>query len=522
MIKCIYRKWIVWAVMILGCLTVTACGQQTDTENIEAETVTESIEATETELSKMTESIDDTSSFTSEKSTEAEIQQEITDVITVHTTEQITYSDEEIPVQYSKDLTLLDHMGSDSSYAYRDGKVYYRQYHKDSFEEGALYANYGPSISGTDNEIVCIDADGEKSVLFSDRGYGNIYLIGERFYMTEMTEDNTVIYSVDMQGQNRIDHGCGIIQAVDADKGVLIVESKTLLESWETTYSVLECQSGEMISLDIDGYAYLWFEAYHDGWCYFDAHQEITDNICRVIAVSLEGEQREIIALAPDNSMENLYYSESICEMKVVRDRIYLIFGGYAGSGHFFQGGTLITIKLDGSDYRAVEMSTHEGYGADAFCVCYDDDMPYVYFYHHYTKEEKDYYTGVWDVEADTVFLSDFPEQLIVAQRGVMNARLFCVWKDKKYNVYALPDDSSRIVQVVTQIDDIIQRDDDDEYYIKYKHFYYADGFLYFQVEYNIYSKEYSIGWRDGYIRFQTDVHRMKLDGNILELLYSY
>ena len=175
-----------------------------------------------------------------------------------------------------------------------------------------------------------------------------------------------------------------------------------------------------------------------------------------------------------------------------------------------------------------MEMSTHEGYNADAFCVCYDDDMPYVYFYHHYTKEEKDYYTGVWDVEADTVFLSDFPEQLIWAQRGVSqyeeyrNARVFCVRHDKKYNVYALPDDSSRIVQVVTQIDDIIQRDDDDEYYISYKHFYYADGFLYFQVEYNIYSKEYSIGWRDGYIRFQTDVYRIKPDGNILELLYSF
>lgn len=509
MIKNVYRKWIVWAVMIFLCLTVAACGKHT---------VTESIEATETEISKMTESIDDTSSFSSEKTTEAETEQESTNVITVHTTEKITYSDEEIRVKYSEDLTLLDHMGEDSSYAYRDGKVYYRQYHKDSFEEGAVYAYYEPSISGTDKEIVCIDADGKQTVLFSDRGYGNIYLIGERFYMTEMTEDGTVIYSVDMQGQNRIDYGCGIIQAVDADKGVLIVETRTLLESWETTYSVLDCKSGEMISLDIDGYAYLWFKDYNDGWCYFEANQEKEDNISRVLAVSLEGEQREIIALAPDNSAEHLTYSEYICEMKVVRDRIYLVFGRYAGSGIYFQGGTLITIKLDGSDYRAVELS----FNADAFCVCYDDDMPYVYFYYDYVKEEKNYYTSVWDVEADTVFLSDFPEQLIEAQRGVMNARLFCVWHDGKYNVYALPDDSSRIVQVATQIDDIIQRDDEDEYSISYKHFYYADGFLYFQVEYNIYSKEYSIGWRDGYIRFRTDVYRMKPGENLLELLYSY
>lgn len=94
---------------------------------------------------------------------------------------------------------------------------------------------------------------------------------------------------------------------------------------------------------------------------------------------------------------------------------------------------------------------------------------------------------------------------------------------DEETNVYALPDDSSRIVQVVTQIDgNIIQRGDGDVDHIAYEHLYYADGFLYFQVEFNIYSKENSIGWRDGYIRLQTDVYRMKLDGNLLALLYSF
>lgn len=228
--------------------------------------------------------------------------------------------------------------------------------------------------------------------------------------MTEMTEDGTAIYSVDMQGQNRIDYGCGNVYTVDVDRSVLIIES--LLESWDYTYNVLDCKTGEMILLDIEGYAHLSFGAYHDGWCYFRAYQEMSDSINRVVAVSLEGEQREIIALAPDNDVEDTHYSEYICEMKVVRDRIYLVFGGYAGSGNFFQGGRLITIKLDGSDYRAVEMSTDDGYHADAFCVCYDEGRPYVYFYHHYIKGDKDYFTGVWDVEADTVFCLIFHSSL--------------------------------------------------------------------------------------------------------------
>lgn len=43
---------------------------------------------------------------------------------------EIAYSDEEIHVSYTDDLSLLDQMGqTDFRYAARDGKVYYRQYH---------------------------------------------------------------------------------------------------------------------------------------------------------------------------------------------------------------------------------------------------------------------------------------------------------------------------------------------------------------------------------------------------------
>ena len=98
-----------------------------------------------------------------------------------------------------------------------------------------------------------------------------------------------------------------------------------------------------------------------------------------------------------------------------------------------------------------------------------------------------------------------------------------CLMKEDGINVYAL-EDSGRIVQVATDIDKaIIQREDKEiNYSIDYEHLYYADGFLYFEVEYNVYDADYAIGWRDGYRRLQTDVYRLKLDGNEAELLYSY
>ncbi len=89
--------------------------------------------------------------------------------------------------------------------------------------------------------------------------------------------------------------------------------------------------------------------------------------------------------------------------------------------------------------------------------------------------------------------------------------------KEDGINVYAL-EDSGRIVQVATDIDKaIIQREDKEiNYSIDYEHLYYADGFLYFEVEVTVFE-----GART-YRRIQKDVYRMKLDEKFTELLYSY
>ena len=117
---------------------------------------------------------------------EQEPEQTLADnVIVACATEDIEYVDEVMPVQYTDDLSLLADMRyADNTYAYQDGKVYYRRYHEDSYEETALWGLYSPII-GAKKEIVCIDADGVEKELFVDEGCGDIYLIGDRFYMQE-------------------------------------------------------------------------------------------------------------------------------------------------------------------------------------------------------------------------------------------------------------------------------------------------------------------------------------------------
>ncbi len=558
---CCRKNWYNIVVLLLG-LTLTACGNQTDQKimddssvGAEAQTVrtealhdleeqdagpdvleTQSLKAntSETQVSEAEELEDgsQTEHHTDDMSFKAE-------VITVYTTEKPERSREKFPVVYTDNLSLLDQMGqTDCSYAYRDGNVYYRQYHKDSYEEGALWGNY-QATAGTDKEIVRIDADGESTVLFHDKGYGNIYLMGERFYMTELISKKdgdmerryTNVYSVDMEGRNRIDYGeNGKICFVDWDRKCIVMEFYSE-DKQETVYTILNAESGELTVLPLDTVKYRTFWDYHDGWCYFE--EDSGDGIERVVAVSLDGERREVIALTSDMTTEEYGYREWICDLRVEGERIYIVFGGYAGSGSFYQGGRILTTRLDGSDYRAVECS------ADQFYVRQEQGRPLVYFPHYRYDDgeqaadgENDYETTVWDVEKNITYPCDFPVQMIssldhkIAIEGLTGlSNPVCVYQRSTggTDFYALPDDSGSVVRAAVRIDeDIRPREDMEEYKIDYQHLYYADGYLYFETEFNVYDDEYAIGWRDGYRRIQTDVYRRRLADGEMELLYSY
>lgn len=441
---------------------------------------------------------------------------------------EIAYSDEEIHVSYTDDLSLLDQMGqTDFRYAARDGRVYYRQYHEDSFVNGAESAYYRPT-AGTDKEIVRIDANGEKTVLFSDKGYGDLYLIGDRFYMTEMitekkedTEETySYIYSIDMQGQNRVDYGAGEIWAVDLDRKILVV---TLFSEYtgEGAYCVLDGISGEMTPIIFNPAGEIYLLGYSDGWCYFEECWE--NDISRVVARSLGGEQREIITL--DAGKETEYgHGDQICRMEIDGESISIVYGAYDyPGGRYFQGGKLITFKSGESDYQEIKTNS------DDYFLCHDAGRLRVYF-----KDCAEIgFSGkasVWDLETNTIFPSDFPPELIQEAQCLygfpfccqeqLERSVLCEWNG---DIYALLVDSGTIVRVAEQIDSDIEQSGGgaaDE--VSYDHMYYADGYLYFEVTFSICDQEYATRWGDGFRRLQTDMYRRNLEDGTMELLNTY
>lgn len=435
-------------------------------------------------------------------------------------------SDEAIHVEYTDDLSILERADvTDHYYAYLDGKVYYRQYHTDSFKESGLWANYDP-ISGTEKEMVCIDQAGVKMELFKDEGYGEFYLAGGRFYMKEVGN----LYSVDMSGRNRIDYGPGEIKAVDEVEHIIVLELHD--EEYRVDFYVLDYDTGVCKSLssqetvrDETG-SPLEFCAYQDG-CVYLQKPGSTAGTTEVYAVSLEGEWEKIVTLKPYGEH---YYADMIVQMEVCGDRLFFLYGGYDGSAIVYQGGMITTVKKDGSDYRSIKgPGDSEAYSADHFYLGQDAGKTLVYYPNTYivdrgNDEYQDYYVTVWDIDAGTLAPAEIPVEIIYA---------WDFYIDEDNNVLIMPDMTGRVLKVVDHLDDFIEtlpdelpdKEDGKSLHTEFSHLYYKDGYLYFKAEYSVWSKEDCIGWRDGYRRVQTQYYRLKLGedkAQKAELLYTY
>lgn len=445
------------------------------------------------------------------------------------------YCDEVIKTEYTDDLSLLaqsDRMSH--QYAYRDGKVYYRRYRGDSFESSSYTdENYSyQPISGAEKEMVCIDREGVQTALFTDQGRGDFYLIGDRFYMTD-----SVIYSVDRNGQDRVDYGKGEILAADESENILILELwEDGHDLWRPDYCVLDCDTGVCTSLLSETYhakdeedGFWSFEAYQDEWVYVSfcrwKGEDRPYNETTLYAATLNGEWNEVITLDSDMS-----YGESVIRLQVLGDRLFFLWGGYDGSAVWYQGGKLVTVRRDGTDYRSMEQGRNDFYPADGFYLRQDGEKIWVYYIDFYRiteptadAEEDTYVVTVWDVDTGIRYPSDMPA-CAVAKTYRYDLFMDDIYLNGRggYHVMALSDQTGRIVRVANDLDARIEEGAADRYgenaSLEFRDLYYRDGYLYFKAEYSRWG-----GWEEGgWLRLGTECYRLKSGEDKAELLYAY
>lgn len=110
----------------------------------------------------------------------------------------------------------LDIINNGNNYVKLGNYTYYREYTKDSLEETGLHHSYGYRGNSV-QKIVRINEHGEKEELFEDKGVGEIFILGDRMYLSECNPENyeQSLYSIDFRGQNRKNYGKGNFNYVD-------------------------------------------------------------------------------------------------------------------------------------------------------------------------------------------------------------------------------------------------------------------------------------------------------------------
>ena len=101
---------------------------------------------------------------------------------------------------------------------------------------------------------------------------------------------------------------------------------------------ILNYETGEQkpLNLDINDDDSVYIKFYQDGWLYYEKFKGGNAMVSHLCAVSLEGEQKEILALTSDINQRQERYETIQC-IEVDGDRIYFIFGGHDGSANVFQ-----------------------------------------------------------------------------------------------------------------------------------------------------------------------------------------
>lgn len=253
------------------------------------------------------------------------------------------------------------------------GNVYYWKYNGNSFEPEGLFASYNYNTEA-ENDLICRDEDGKETVLLTAKGNGPIFISGDRIYLME---DNTNLFSVNMGGNDRENHGNMEVWAAAEQAGTLLVKK----DDGEGDYICLLQPDHELkIVHSIEGkYVEMTQLAVIDGYCFFSSYDVTADSPGFIIyRISLDGS--EVKTMASVTANDKYAYGLNACQLIKAGENLYYSYGYYAGSGGFFQAGGINCMDMNGEN--------------DQICVSYGELAAEDFLVEERDGETRLYYIG--------------------------------------------------------------------------------------------------------------------------------
>ncbi len=209
----------------------------------------------------------------------------------------------------------------------------------------------------------------------------------------------------------------------------------------------------------------------------------------------------QLTRITPDMYEFENYFDVNIQCMQVLDGYVYYSYGGYAGTGNFYQGGDICRVSLDGKNNEVLVTDVAEDF------YVYDDNGTVKMVY----REDSNDYSHMYskEINVDTKEISDSSKNY-----GCMDEPMYK--SDGSYWIYrgTIGKSEKLLDKTEYNLDNLSGVTVRDIEIVGYD--------LFYTVVYSKYNEELSMGWRDGYEWIKTEVYCKDLAKGGIELVYKY
>ena len=396
------------------------------------------------------------------------------------------------------------------------GNYYYWKYNSQSVAPDGLFAYY-PYVQETANQLICRSEDGSEQVLLEAKGNGPIFIVGDRIYLEE---DGVNLFSVNLEGGDRVEHGAFEPWAADDAAGTLMGSMGYgsdggiyLLYAKDHSTQQVAAGSGTFLGAE-------------EGYCYYATSDAQSIPSASLWKASMDGSQvMELSRVTSDSEWHSL--GISILEMMKSGDQIYYSYGAYAGTGGFFQSGGINCVDTEGTNTQVCVANGE--LGAEEFLISQGSG-----------GETKIYYVGKDDAIGSYIgFWDDYPYQNFHVktlgaggeeQTETQEAGRFylsrpgsyiCVGGEiLRYNVELLT--YQTLIPSTAGFGFVDAPAGSEDQIVLLSSLDVVGENVFFTVEWSARNKSRDIGWRAGYDRERSAMYVMKMGDTQAAEIYEY
>lgn len=230
------------------------------------------------------------------------------------------------------------------------GCVYYWQYNADSFESPTYYGQEIPDTE-TENRLVCRKEDGKETVIYSGPGSGNLCIVEDHLYFTQIQDYGNHIasvYRLDLNGQEQQRWDNVAIMGTDPDTGSVICSSDTFGNG--ILYAITTDETLQPLTQDSQV-----FIAADHGYVYFNSYDRRIDGYIEIQRVSLESGEISTV-YSKQLSLQNTAPTEIKC-FQVLGDKVYFSYGTGISESCY-----LNRVSLDGSGFELLASCNYSSF----------------------------------------------------------------------------------------------------------------------------------------------------------------